>query len=233
MTLSELADAITTGVQQTAQRDVIAGRVGQLKRIESTLDQLMPVVTEAVSLVGAAAASGLSIDAERLASLGGRISDATVRADQLEVDGPALERLAMDVRTEAASVKSAATGSWRELVDRRIPQRQGLTALANTYLQLDPGDTLAQQLRQAVVAAQQLANMPPSIEALQRLDQLAAQIPQLSRDLVGDAPSVRSFIERVARGGAALDSLTPEVGRWIESKRFEGVFKIVLGEPES
>ncbi len=233
MTLSELADAITTGVQQTAQRNVLAGRVAHLKRIEWTLDQLMPVVAEAVSLVGAATASGLSIGAERLASLRGRIGDAILRVDQLELDARALEQLAMDMRSEAESVKSAATSSWRELVDRRIPQRQGLTGLANTYLRLDPGDMLAQQLRHAVVAAQQLADTPPSTGALQRLDQLATQIPQLSRDLVGDAPSVRSFVEGVARGGAALDSLTPEVARWIDSKGFERVFKIILGEPES
>jgi hypothetical protein len=231
MTLSELADAITTGVRQTTQRNEIIGRVAERKRVEATLDPLLPALIEAVSLVEATAASGLDISADGLRAIHGRISAAAGAHQELDV--PVLEQLAIDIRTEAASIKSAATSSWRELVDRKVPQRQGLMGLANTYLQLDPADTVAQQLRDAVVAVQQLADAPPSMEALQLLDQLATQIPQLSRDLVGDATTVRSFVERVARGGAALDSLTPEVARWIEAKGFERVFKIVLGEPEA
>src|SRR5437870_11402659 len=125
MTLLELADRITTGVKRTAQRDVIAGRVAQLKRVESNLDQLMPVVVEAVSLAGAAAASGLSISTGVLASLQSRISDAALSADQVDLDVPTLEQLVMDVRTEAASLKRTVTISWHELVDRKIPQREG------------------------------------------------------------------------------------------------------------
>ncbi|SRR5258708_5592341 len=233
MTLLEVAEGITTGVQRTAQRELITGRVTQLRRIESTLDQVMPLVIEAVSLVGAAAVSGLSIKTDGLASVRDRITAATRRADQGDVDVPTLEQLLLDVRTEVESVKSTATISWHELVDRRIPQRQGLTRLADTYLQLDPGNGLAKELRHAVGAAEQLTNMRPSSEALQRLEQLATRIPQLLRDLVGEDPDVRAFAERVARGGAGLDSLTPEVVSWIALKGFERSFKIVPGEPET
>jgi hypothetical protein len=233
MTLLELADKITTGVQRTAQREKIAGRVAQLKRIASSLDELMPLVREATTLVGAAEAFGLGITTDGLASLHERIADASKGANPTEVDASALEQLVTDLRTELSSVKSTVTISWHELVDRRIPQRQGLTRLAETYLRLDPTDPLATQLRQAVATAQQLATTPPTTEALQRLDQVATQIPELLRDLVGDDPSIRSFAERVARGGASLDSLTPEVRRWIASKGFEHSFRIVPGEPES
>lgn len=227
MALSDFADRIVVGVKRIAQRDLTAARVAQLARVESNLDQLMPVVEEAVSLVDAASTSGLTISAGELRSLRVRISEAV----QGDVDAPALEQLIVEVRTEAQSVKTAATASWHELVDRTIPQRQGLIGLADTYRQLDPGDAVAKQLRQAIGEAQQLASTAPSTEALRRLDHLATQIPQLLRDLVGDNASVRSFAERVARGGASLDSVTPEVKGWITSKGFEGSFKIVPGEP--
>jgi hypothetical protein len=233
MTLLELAGEITTGVQRIAQREQIVRRIIELKRVDAKLDELKPVLDEVVSLVVAAQGGGLTISVDGLNSLRSRLNNAALYNGNSAVDVPALEDLVTDVRTEAALAKGAVTALWQELVDRRIPQRQGLRLLADAYLQLDPRNALAMELRQAVEDADQLVRKPPSSEALLRLDQLGQQIPQLSRDLVGDILTVRSFIERAARGGASLETLTPEVEHWIGMKGFERFFKITIGEPEA
>ena len=59
MTLLELAGEITTGVQRLAQREKIVRRIIELKRGDSKLDELKPVLDEVVSLVVAAQGGGL------------------------------------------------------------------------------------------------------------------------------------------------------------------------------
>ena len=144
-----------------------------------------------------------------------------------------LDALIVDVRAQVSTVQSSITIAWRELVDHKVPQRQGLDNLAEIFRQLDASSSLAIELKQAVATAEQLAGAQPSVAALERLDAVAERIPFLLRDLVGDDAGVRAFAEKLARGGAPLESLTPEVTRWIEAKGFQQSFKIVPGEPEA
>ena len=233
MTLLAVADRITAGVQRVAQREIIASRMARLKRIEFDLNQLEPLLAEVMSLVQAASSAGLNIPTDLLESLRARTATAALEPDKGGVDTSVLEQLVSDLRVEVSSMKGAVASSWHELVDRKISQPEGLTHLAETFLRLDPDNALALELRQSIAVTQQLTHAAPSTDALHRLDWLAARIPLLLRDLVGDDPSVRSFAEQVGGGGAPLDSLTPEVQRWIASKRLGEGFMIVAGKPES
>ncbi len=232
-TLVGLADRITVGVQRGAQKERLTEQVAQLKRVEASVAQLTPVVTGIVQLLDAAVGAGVDVPAEGLRGLQGRVGRANADAQRGEVDASTLDALVVDLRAQVSTVQSSITIAWRGLVDHRVPQRQGLANLAETFRQLDASSALATELRQALATAQQLAGAQPSVSALERLEAVAARIPLLLRDLVGDDAGVRSFAEKLARGGAPLESLTPEVERWIEAKGFQQSFKIVPGEPEA
>jgi hypothetical protein len=232
VTLMGVAERITTGVQRVAQVEVVEERIARLKRIEFDANQVRPMLAEAIGLLEAATSAGLSIKYDSLGTLRSRIAAALHPVDRA-IEPSALEQLLADLRAEASAIKGAVTVMWQELVDRKIPQRQGLTQLAEALLRLDPGDALALELREAIGVVQQLSHMPPTIEGLRRLDALATRVPQVLSDLVGDDPSVRSFAERVGSGGAPLEALTAEVRSWIESRGLSRAFMIVPGRAGS
>jgi hypothetical protein len=230
--LTELAEKVIAGVQQGAQMDRAAEQVAQLKRLHSAVIQLHQAVTGTTQLVRAAVGAGVEVPVDGLARLVAPLKAAAASAVRGEADGAAIDALAIAVRNQLSSVQSAITVSWRELVDRYVPQREGLMRLAETFRQLDASSTLASELRQAVEGANELARTAPSVQALARLERISTRIPELLRDLVGDDPIVRDFAERVARGGAPLSSITPEVTRWLGTRGFERSFKVVPGEPK-
>lgn len=231
--LVELAEQVTTGVQRGAQKERVAEQVTQLKRVEDGVAQLRSVVTTTAQLVRAALGAGVDVPVAGLRQLAGPLSKVAAEGGSGNVDGTLVDRLIVEARSQLSSMQSAITIGWREVVDRKVPQRDGLMRLAETFRQLDTSSGLASELRQIVGQAQQLAGSPPSIDALDRLDRIAARIPEVLRDLVGEEPSVRAFADRVARRGAPLDTVTPEVMDWLLVKGFHRSFKVVPGEPEA
>lgn len=229
--LVDLAERVTNAVQQGAQKERVAEQVTQLKRIEDSVSQLLSVVAATGKLVDAAVGAGVDVPVAGLRALAPGLAEVAAKAANREVDGSAVDRLVIDVRNQLTSIQGAIAVSWRELVDRKVPQREGLMRLAETFRQLDASSRLASELRTALAAARNLAVSPPSLTALNTLEAIAERVPQLLRELVGDNPDVRTFAEELARGGASVDSLTPEVMAWIRSKGFERSFKVIPGEP--
>ena len=229
--LVDLADRVTTTVQQGAQKERVAEQVAQLKRIEASVSQLFSVVAATGKLVDAAVGAGIDVPIAGLQSLAGPLDEVAAKAANREVDGSAVDRLVIDIRSQLTTIQGAITISWRDLVDRKVPQREGLMRLAETFRQLDASSRLATELRTALVAARDLAGSPPTLTGLNTLESIAERVPKLLRDLVGDDPNVRLFADELARGGASVDALTPAVIAWIRARGFDRSFKIVPGEP--
>lgn len=230
-TVVDLAERVTTAVQQGAQKERIAEQVTQLKRIEESVSQLYTIVESTVTLVSAALDAGVDVPIAGLRQAATELKAISTRAAKGEVDGSAVDRVVIEVRSQITSIQAAVSVEWRELVDRKVPQREGLARLADTFRQLDASSPLAAELRNALASARDLASGTPSLAALTSLETIARRVPELLRDLFGDDPNVRTFADELARGGARLDALTPEVVSWIRSRGFDRSFKVVPGEP--
>ena len=69
----------------------------------------------------------------------------------------------------------------------------------------------------------------PSSESAGLLSTAEQLLGQLESALQPDG--VRRFLSAVARGGASVESLTPEVMKWLEGHESVNRFRIVAGQP--
>lgn len=231
MTLLELTAGIESGVQQLADTERVAQEVAALKRAHAAVSDVRPIVDDAVTLLTAAIEADLDVGGDALLAMSSRVAAASEAARSNRLKLADLDRLLTDVRAEVAGVQSQVKIGWIELVDKKVPGRDGLGALAESFRLLGGVSELATELRQSLSALQQVRSATPSVEQLNRLNALADRIPTIVRDLVGDDATVRAFADKVARGGAGLASLTPEVLDWLKEKGLEKSFKIVPGSP--
>jgi hypothetical protein len=127
--------------------------------------------------------------------------------------------------------KDSLTSAWRAYVAKRIPSPDGLLVLADAFSAVEGASAYATRLRTAIRSVHTYLQQAPSAVAIAKVNELAEEIPRLLQQLVGEKPDVRAFADQLARGGAAIDALTPSVLKWMRDTGFSGSFKIIAGRP--
>lgn len=229
----ELAKQLEEGVHRISQGEVVAQQLAEAARLQDDLSQVLSDVENVVSLAVSASSAGLSPDVAGLADCrrdAEKISPQTGRA-KLDID--AITRFAKRVRAGSSAIEVSVATGWLELIESKVPQREGLAALATAFESLDPVSRRVAELRAVLRRVNVLRQTKPSVQSLAELDEAAVAIPRLVSSLVGDSASVRRFVELAARGGAPLSSFDPDVAVWVRDGRFNTAFKIVIGTPET
>jgi hypothetical protein len=229
--LGALASEVRSGVERLNRLGELRAQIRQLAAIEKATNDLLAEFAHLGSVVAAAR------QAHFVPSMPGcekEVSGLSCLLDQLaegEVDREFAQGVIDAVRTLSQTLNLSVTAAWREHVVNRVPTQEGLLVLADAFVQVEGAGAEPARLKAALRTVHELLTKPPSAEALSELDVLAARIPELLGQLVGDDRDVRAFADQLAAGGAAVDKLTPIVLGWMNQKGFQSSFKVVAGRP--
>ena len=229
--LEEIAHQIRSDIKSLNQKERVTEQVSELSRVERSLRALAAELNDQLKMVMAARSADVVLQTEGFDSTAQRSVSLASTTRKAESDMDEIESLQRDVRTQMAQLKDQISMQWQELVKRRVPGREGLKDLVETFRSIGEAGDLASELGRIVINIGRLSRAGPSIEAVEQLDEYASRLPEVLEQLVGEDQAVRSFASLVARGGAPIDGLTPTVREWMQAKGFESSFKVVAGRP--
>jgi hypothetical protein len=132
-----------------------------------------------------------------------------------------LERYKVDVRT-------ALVECWQHYAADRMGNVGDLQVLAQTLSQVDGVADLSRGLESILGELARTQGALPSERSAELLREAEAKLRALEESLQPE--SVRRFLSAVARGGASLELLTPDVTTWLRAHRARN-FRIVAGSP--
>ena len=127
------------------------------------------------------------------------------------------------------ALKTAVDKSWEQIINAAIRNRSGLNDLVSSFVDLSGSDDSATVISGYLDEILILQRSGLNSDNLARLKEISAAITEQLKDLFGDDESVQEFANSIAKGGAKVDHLTPEVLTWLREKGFIDSFKIVPG----
>ena len=233
MSLSELVSDLSSGLDALGNQQETMDRLRLLAQFDDVVRELATQVASWSSLVAVGRGAGFGAPEAGVAVQAALLPAMTVEV-RAEDDGQGLERrrrvittLTTALRDSVASVGAA----WREHVAGAAPGATGLETLAKAFADVPAASARARELLGVLAELNALPLKPPTASSAERLRTLSARVPELLALLVGNDPEVRSFADSLARGGAAIDQITPAVVAWMTSAGFAGSFKVVAGQP--
>lgn len=230
--ISELSASITTGVDVLSNQDRVLAELRDLRSVDEAVDACATEITRWSALRAVATQAGFAGEAPPIGSL---LDAASALADGLTADQDrqrqshrrAIETLRDAVRSSTTDLTTA----WREHVANVAASSRGMSDLAAAFASVPGAGDTARRLQSVITELAALGQRQPSTEAVARLADLRDLVPTLLGSLVGDEDSVRRFAASLARGGASIEQLTPEVLAWMRTSGFLNSFKIVAGRP--
>ena len=229
--ISELAVSITTGVDVLGNQHRVLAELRDLHSVNEVVDACAVEIARWSALQAVAAQAGFAGD---VPPIGGLLDAARAVADELTAN-PDLrqpQRRAIDTLRDAVRSSSAdLTAAWREHVANVAASSQGMGDLAAAFTSVPGAGDTARRLQTVVTELSELGQRQPSTDTVARLLELRDLVPTLLASLVGDEESVRRFAASLARGGASIEQLTPDVLAWMRTSGFLNSFKIVAGRP--
>jgi hypothetical protein len=200
----------------------------QLADLGEASEALGPIVAAFEELRGGVAVlrpldwAGASPSPELQASLGEAARNLNSRS---------LNRLPRLLTAFEASAKKALVESWARYASERLGSPDELLTLAATLIQVNSLQDSSRRLQEKLLHLARTQNEIPSAGAVQLLQEAKQILQQLEDSLQPD--SVRRFLSAIARGGAPLEYLTPEVSDWLSAHSAGGEFRIVAGAVET
>ena len=136
------------------------------------------------------------------------------------------ERALGDFRREVAD---ALQQCWRNHAERQLGDVADLLQLSETLSDVEGVGEVSQDLAETLRQLERSRDSLPSSESAGLLSTAEQLLGQLESALQPDG--VRRFLSAVARGGASVENLTPEVMKWLEGHESVNRFRIVAGQP--
>jgi hypothetical protein len=231
VSLSALADDITTRVDQLGQREDVVSQLRSLDAVRQAVDDLLREVDEVHLVVVAARQEDFAPELPDFVDTSSALKKVASQLGKGVVDREGAQRAIDNATGKLRSVRENLTTAWRSHVAEEVPGHDGLAVLADAFRAVEGAGPHARDLHMAIDSVRSLFRAPPSPEAISQLRDLAVKVPALLQELVGENEEVRRFAHQLARGGAGVDALTPAVAEWMRSQGFTCSFKIVAGRP--
>jgi hypothetical protein len=223
---------IRKAVQQLAKQEKVADTVKGLSDLRNQFAELVEELEAVNGLVTGGSAAGFTPKLEAQADdILQSLTALGESSNQGLLDGPQTQKVIDAVRSAANTTRTAYALHWRDHVISRVPNLDGLEELASVFTQVGGDRAAIANLKSAVVQLRELVNSAPTAKSLSVLDDIARDVPEALKHLVGENSQVRAFAEDIARGGASVDSLTGPVHAWMKERGFDQSFKIVPGRP--
>jgi hypothetical protein len=229
--LSELAQQVTSGIERLGRRDELRTQLRSLDAVREAIDRLLKRLNALAGDLSPARQAGFAPLMPDVTGTARSLGKLAAQLQAGEVDREYAQQVIDAVDGLLRTVQSSLDDAWRGYVISRVPMHEGLAELADTFRTIRGARGKAQELQNAARSVVLLLERQPSADAIEKLQQLAQQIPALLRELVGDDPAVRKFADQLARGGASIEALTPPVLSWMQDKEFINSFRIIPGRP--
>lgn len=229
--LSTLVDQVTASVERLGRRGELTAQIQRIYAVDRAAAQLVQQLSELSTTLTVARTAGFAPPLPDVRAAATAVDTLRAQLSEGDVDREFAQSVIDVIGSLIRGAKEALTASWREYVVARVPSAEGLLVLADAFSAVAGASTYATRLRTAIRTVHGFLEQPPSADAVTRVNELAAEIPELLQQLVGAEPEVRAFADQLARGGAAIESLTPSVIKWMRDTGFAKSFKIVAGRP--
>lgn len=229
--LGAVVEQVTSGVERLGRRDELTAQLRRIDAVDKASAQLVRQLQELTETVAVARVAGFAPalpDAKEARDVVDKLRGQLAEGD---VDREFAQGVIDSVGSLIRGARESLTAAWRTYVGERIPSPDGLLVLADAFSAIEGASAYATRLRTAVRSVHTFLQQAPSADAIAKVNELAGEIPRLLQQLVGAEPDVRAFAEQLARGGAAIDALTPSVLKWMKDAGFAGSFKVVAGRP--
>jgi hypothetical protein len=233
---AELLRRVDQALTDYARADQVTRTVENLTSLEKQLSPHVEDLGQAVAALDALDRVNQSVERPDTRAA---ITACRKTAEFVRQNRSAPQDLPRTLRLITDAVKTANTTAleaWQESINARVPGLDSLNKLADTLSQLGAAKPQVANLRTAVSDLQRLSRQLPGKSAPTQAAKAAEDIRAALQVLLGsgtDNDEVRHFVEAVARGGAHVRDLTPDVMQWMRNSQIEISFKIIAGKPAS
>jgi hypothetical protein len=229
--LGFLVQQVTSGVERLGRRDELTAQLRRIDAVDKACDQLVRQLAELTETEGVARGAGFAPPLPEWRDVATSVHGLRRQLAEDDVDREFAQGVIDSIGGLIRAARDSISSAWREYVVARIPSPEGFLVLADTFSAVEGASAYAARLRTSIRSASDLLQRSPTAAAVVKVNELAAEIPQLLQQLVGAEPQVRAFAEQLGRGGAGIEALTPSVLRWMKDSGFLGSFKVVPGRP--
>lgn len=205
--------------------DVVEGQ-RQMENLRDAAADLPDLITgfrafaEAASVLRPLGWDGRSLNPEVRESLRRAVETLDNRAVRSSVRG--LTQFQVSGKTDLVDF-------WQKYAAERLGNVGDLQTLAGTLKGVDRVAEQSLRLEAALGALARTQDAVPTSRSIELLRDAETALQELEESLQPEV--VRAFLMAVARGGAPLDLLGPEVLDWLKSHNAFGRFKIIAGQP--
>lgn len=217
--IEETAKAVTlarNAGEAQRQADLLAESKREFDRILSVFRQLQASAT---------VVSGLNWE--------GRVPAPDLTRDLDEamktLDARPLKRVERDLDRLGREVAESLKKCWRDHAAQQLGDVADLLSLSETLSGVDGIAEVSQGLLEALGQLARSQDSLPTGQSVELLTKAVGLLGQLESSLQPEV--VRRFLSAVARGGAPVESLTPDVTKWLTDHSSHDRFKIVAGTP--
>jgi hypothetical protein len=133
------------------------------------------------------------------------------------------------LREFKTDVKTALNEWWTQYAARRLGDVMELQVLAATLSGVEGVVDLSRRLETILGEVARTQAGIPSLRSAELLQEAETALADLEQSLKPE--SVRHFLSAVARGGASLDLVSPDVTEWLNAHHAQHSFKIIAGAP--
>jgi len=155
--------------------------------------------------------------------------DNIIEQNEVSFDANSIADAQDELDTVNAILRSFVQMAWKEIIGSTVKNRSGLIDLVSSFSGLSGADDTATKISKQLDEISNIESHGLSPRNLARLKAISSGIEELLKKLFGDDESVQNFANSIAKGGARIDQLTPEVLAWLSEKGFIDSFKIVPG----
>jgi hypothetical protein len=229
--LGSAVGRVTSGVDRLGRRAELTAQLRRIDMVDKAADPLLDQLSDLAKVLAVARSAGFAPPMPDSATTAAAVEALCEQLAGSDVDGEFAQEVIDSIETLVRVANESLSAAWHAYVVERVPSQEGLVVLAQVFSEVEGAGTDAMHLRASTQLVQSYLQQVPSADAISKLDSLAHEIPQLLQRLVGEQSEVREFADQLARGGAAIESLTPSVLKWMKERGFETSFKVVPGSP--
>lgn len=153
----------------------------------------------------------------------------SLRSAADDMDSRSLNHAARQLERYREEVKGALRKWWSEFAADCLGDVVELRALTATLGEVEGVVDLSGRLETILGELARAQEELPSARSVELLEEAGEVLAAMEQSLQPD--SVRLFLSAVARGGAPLDLMNPDVANWLQAHHAENNFKIVAGSP--